>query len=226
MRGEPIELTETYERDGRQMLHRVDKALADRIYTAMRNASLAVLSREERAWLHGKTLLDVGCGSGREVAELWHYFGGDIHITAVDPVKGMLELAERDFLSLLNEVEPGHPPVTPENQPAYKLGSATKLPFDDNSFHAVFYSQILHWTADPRRAIAEFVRVVKPGGIIFGAQALKPYVGSSYQDLVVRTNENSHGIFWIDEYRHWFGEHGLTAEIVSPAGVVRVRKPA
>lgn len=222
LRRHPLGLAESFEADGRQLLTKFDRILGNRIYSSMRDAAFAYLTREDKAWLVGKKLLDIGCGSGRETAEIWLKFKGDTQITAIDPVNSMLELADKNFELILRELDPLHPPVSSKNRPVFKEASATRLPFEDNSFDAGFWLFILHWTPDPRRAIQETVRVVKPGGLIFGAQTFKPEV-NPYFDLVIRSNRNSYGFFWREDYRRWFGENGLELEMATPAGIFRVR---
>ncbi|MDH3998069.1 MAG: class I SAM-dependent methyltransferase [Desulfuromonadales bacterium] len=46
------------------------------------------------------------------------------------------------------------------------VGDAQRLPFADNSFDTVFCSQVLEHVPQPWSAIAEFERVVKPGGYV------------------------------------------------------------
>jgi ubiquinone/menaquinone biosynthesis C-methylase UbiE len=170
-------------------------------------------------------LIEIGCGSGRETAEIWLHLGGESSITAVDPVTRMLELARNNFMDLLKEIDPTHPPVTEKNRPVFEEGSATRLPFDDNSFDASYWAFMLHWTADPKKAISEVVRVVRPGGLIFGSQILRPYV-NQYLNLVVRSSRNSYGFFWREDYVKWFAEEGLEIDIATPAGIIRVTNKA
>lgn len=224
LRDQMVEFTDSFEQYGRQLLVNFNKVLGLQVYSAIRNGAFALLTAEERRWLHGKTLLDVGCGSGRETAELWIKLKGNVRITAVDAVAPMLELAQQNFAAMLDDIQPSHPALTKENEPVFKQANATHLPFEDNSFDAIFYSLLLHWTSDPRRAIEEFVRVVKPGGLIFGSQGCKPYF-NPYFDVVIRTNQNSYGVFWPEEYRRWYAQHGLEVEMLTPAGLFRIRKP-
>lgn len=218
LRDEPIEFSETFEWDGRQLLTKFDKTLGSRIYSTIRQAAFALLTPEERVRLHGKKLLDIGCGSGRETAELWCYLDGKVQITAVDPVASLLEIAEQTFPVLLDEIDLTHPPLGPENRPVFKEASATRLPFPDNTFDAAFHSLVLHWTPDPEKAISEIVRVLKPGGLVFGTQGTKPYL-NPYFDIVIRTSENSYGFFWREEFRRWYEEQGVRLEILTPVGV-------
>ncbi|MGB2895355.1 MAG: class I SAM-dependent methyltransferase, partial [Anaerolineales bacterium] len=220
-----IGVAEVFERDDYRVVNMFNEVLDTRIYSAVREACFAYLTIKERRWLRGKKLIEIGCGSGRETAEIWLHLDGETSITAVDPVPGMLELAQSNFMDLLRETDPAHPPVTEKNRPHFKEGSATRLPFDDNSFDASYWAFMLHWTADPKKAISEVVRVVRPGGLIFGSQILKPYV-NPYLNLVVRSSRNSYGFFWREDYVKWFAEEGLEIDIATPAGIIRVTNKA
>jgi ubiquinone/menaquinone biosynthesis C-methylase UbiE len=222
--SEPVEFSQTFEAEGREMMQRFDRWLSIKMYTIGRNAAFALLTSEERRWLRGKSLLDVGCGSGAEVADLWTRLGGDIHITAIDPVTSLLTQAEASFVELVTEIDPDHPPITDANRPVFKEASATQLPYADASFDAAFYQHVLHWTSNPRRAISEIVRVIKPGGLIFGMQIVKPYAGGVYTDITFRSSENVNGTFWNEEHKRWYEESGIELEIATPIGVFRARK--
>lgn len=64
-------------------------------------------------------------------------------------------------------------------------GSVLSLPFTDNVFDRVFASEILPMIPEPAQAISEFVRVLKPGGLIVIAN------GSGRPDLAEAYQENS-----------------------------------
>ena len=225
MLDKDIGVTEIFERDDHSVVNMFDEVLDTSIYSAVRKACFAYLTNEERGWLRGKKLIEIGCGSGQETAEIWLHLEGETAITAVDPVPGMLELAQKNFMDILTEINPAHPPVTPNNKPVFKKGSATNLPFDDNSFDVSYWAFMLHWTADPKKAISEAVRVVRPGGLIFGSQAFKPYV-NPYLNLVVRSSRNSYGFFWREEYIKWFADEGIEIDIATPAGILRATNNA
>jgi ubiquinone/menaquinone biosynthesis C-methylase UbiE len=160
----------------------------------------------------------VGCGAGRETAEIWLRYGGDIQITAIDAVPRMVEVADRKFESHVREIAPNHPTITASNRPVFKTASAVDLPFDDNSFDCVFWAFILHWTSNPGKVISESARVTQPGGLIIGCQTYKPIV-NPYFNLIVRSNRNSFGFTWKEDLINWFEESRLDVEIVTPAGI-------
>ena len=220
LQAENIGFAEVMEREEYELLSKFDTVLGSQIYTSMRSAAFAYLGKENFEWLRGKHLLDSGCGSGRETAEIWLKFNGEIKITAIDPVPSMIELAHETFESYLDQLDPEHPPVTDANRPIFRVGSATQLEFPDNSFDACFWLFILHWASDPRKVIHEATRVVRPGGLIFGAQPFKPEA-NPYFNLVIRSSRNSHGFFWREEYHHWWSEVGLRIDLATPAGMFR-----
>jgi ubiquinone/menaquinone biosynthesis C-methylase UbiE len=48
----------------------------------------------------------------------------------------------------------------------YRLGDMEELPIDDEAVDLVFFSQSLHHALHPQHAIAEAIRILRPGGRI------------------------------------------------------------
>jgi ubiquinone/menaquinone biosynthesis C-methylase UbiE len=224
LQAEDFSFAAALERDEYEALSKFDTVLGTKIYSSMRSAAFAFLGKERLEWLRGKHLLDSGCGSGRETAEIWLKFNGLVKITAIDPVPSMIELARERFEAYLDELNPEHAPLTDANRPRFEVASATQLEYPDNSFDACFWLFILHWTPDPRKVIHEAVRVVRPGGVIFGAQPFKPEA-NPYFNLVIRSSRNSHGFFWREEYLRWWSEVGVRIDLATPAGMFRAINP-
>jgi ubiquinone/menaquinone biosynthesis C-methylase UbiE len=222
MKEEKLGLQQVFERDNYELVNMFNHLLGEGPYSAIRSGCFAFLTKEDRRWLEGKRLLDVGCGNGQETAEIWVHMKGKTKIEAIDAVPGMLKLAEKQFETMVGKLDPSHPPISDENKPIFKLGNAVELPYEDNSYDAAFYSIMLHWTSNPAKAIAEMVRVVRPGGLIFGAQAYKPLV-NPYMDIVIRSSRNSYGFFWKEDYFAWYRDCGQRLELITPAGIDRVR---
>jgi SAM-dependent methyltransferase len=92
----------------------------------------------------GTRLLDAACGPGTLAAAAAARGAAP---TGIDLAPGMLELARERHPSL-----------------RFLPGDVEQLPFEDGSFDAVVAGFLLHHLPDPDRAVAEFARVLAPGG--------------------------------------------------------------
>jgi len=101
----------------------------------------------------GMRVLDAGCGSGRHLCESFRTPG--VEVTGVDLNRADLGKA-KGFLSLMAREQKGRWLVA--------QADVTKLPFADGSFDVVICSEVLEHIKDNRTAVAELVRVLKPGG--------------------------------------------------------------
>jgi ubiquinone/menaquinone biosynthesis C-methylase UbiE len=110
-----------------------------------------IMTRIEReaALLKGKHLLEIGCGMGYDSLE---FLKRGVRVTATDLTPNAVAMTLRHF-----EVEDVHPE-------AVHTANALDLPFEDNTFDAVWANGVLHATGDTERAIQEARRVLKPGG--------------------------------------------------------------
>ncbi len=82
------------------------------------------------------------------------------------------------------------------------LGDATRMPFEDASFDAGVARWVFHLIAPWRTALAEFVRVVRPGGVVLillGSYGTGPraQVQDRFNELLGLPNEPV-GIMWGD----------------------------
>ena len=100
----------------------------------------------------GEAILEIGCGAGSLVRLLARRLGSPNPITAADVNPFLLreaaELAEADGLAGLIQ---------------FRQGNAEALPFEDASYDCI-YSVTVFEECDAGRAIAEAMRVVRPGG--------------------------------------------------------------
>lgn len=90
-----------------------------------------------------RDVLDLGAGTGKLTTRLVER---GLDVVAVDPIAEMLDVLRAAL------------PTTPA-----LLGTAEQIPLGDNSVDAVLVAQAWHWF-DPQRAVAEVVRVLRPGG--------------------------------------------------------------
>lgn len=103
----------------------------------------------EASRLEGAHLLEIGCGMGFDSVE---FLRRGVRVTATDLTPSAVDMTRRHF-----EVEG----LSAEE---VREANVLQLPFADESFDAVWANGVLHHTGDIPRAIAEILRVLRPGG--------------------------------------------------------------
>jgi ubiquinone/menaquinone biosynthesis C-methylase UbiE len=101
----------------------------------------------------GSALLDVGCGAGSDVRTLGELVGPYGRVVGVDSSKVMLAEARLRNRDTNLPVE-------------FRLGNAQRLDLPDQSFDACRAERVLQHVEDPKAALSEMVRVLRPGGRI------------------------------------------------------------
>jgi len=105
--------------------------------------------QREAALLKGKHLLEIGCGMGYDSLE---FLKRGVRVTATDLTPSAVQLTCLHF-----QVEG----VQPED---VRTANVLDLPFEDETFQAVWANGVLHATGETGRAIREVHRVLEPGG--------------------------------------------------------------
>ncbi|TSE12664.1 methyltransferase domain-containing protein [Mesorhizobium intechi] len=103
--------------------------------------------------LEGKTILDIGCGSGGITLHLVECHGV-AHATGFDVERPVIEAARR------RAAEHGL-----SGRVSFVQAPPGPLPFADRSFDAVFSKDALLHVSDKEGLFAEIFRVLKPGGV-------------------------------------------------------------
>lgn len=96
-------------------------------------------------------VLDVACGPGMvacEFAKIAH------HVTGIDITEKMIVQAEKRQKELQR------------TNMTWLVGQAIPLPYEDNSFSMVITRYSFHHFLEPKKALAEMIRVCRPGGTI------------------------------------------------------------
>lgn len=104
-------------------------------------------------------LLDVGCGTG----EILNRIAGkyqNVQLYGIDISPKMLQIAKKKDV-MRNKIE-------------YVWGDAENLPFDNDTFDILLTSESFHHYPNPRQAMREFSRVLKPEGKIILCDMYRP----------------------------------------------------
>lgn len=104
----------------------------------------------------GTHVIDVGCGAGRHSFEAYKR-GADV--VAFDQDAAELAGVDAMFKAIAAAGE-----APPTARAEVKRGDALALPYSDNTFDCVIASEILEHIPHDDGAIAELIRVLKPGG--------------------------------------------------------------
>jgi ubiquinone/menaquinone biosynthesis C-methylase UbiE len=112
--------------------------------------------------LSGGTVLEVGCGRGVGVQIILDMFGARyVHAFDLDP--RMIARARVRLQSYGDRV-------------CLWTGDAEAIAAPAARYDAVFDFGILHHLPDWRRGVAEMARVLKPGGVFYGEEVLRPFI--------------------------------------------------
>ena len=108
----------------------------------------------------GTRLLDMGCGGGRHAFEAWRR---GATVVALDYSEGELKEVRSVLGAMIEAGEVPHGPNR-EGVGGAVNGDALCLPFADDTFDCVIASEVLEHIWSDTGAIAELVRVLRPGG--------------------------------------------------------------
>lgn len=125
---------------------------------------------EQMQLVAGASVLELGCGTGEDVIALAKQVGNRGRVIAVDRSQAMLNQAMSSTENLGLPIE-------------FVLADAQQLPFPDNTFDAARVDRTLQHIANPKSAIDEMARVVRPRGSVV---AVEPDWGSFVIDSPMR----------------------------------------
>ena len=105
-------------------------------------------------------VLDIGCGPARLWSDQFYRVPAGWHITLADLSPGMIEQARSNLAAA---------GADNDQRFAFRTADAQILPFDDDTFDAVFANHMLYHAPDIPRALAEIRRVLRPTGRLYAA---------------------------------------------------------
>ena len=156
--------------------HKWFAAIYDRMMASEERKFLGAIREEMLKDVTGE-VLEIGAGTGAN----FQYYRNGAHITAIEPDPYMLERARKRAAEASANIELHQVP-------------AEELPFSDATFDFVIDTLVLCSVRDPRRALAEMKRVLKPAG------ELRLYEHVRYQNPIGAISQDIISPVW-----QWFG---------------------
>jgi len=161
----------------------------------------------------GERVLDIAAGTGTSAASIAR---SGATVVGVDISEGMLEEARRKH----HDVE-------------FVLGDAEKLPFHSDEFDAVTISFGLRNVNDPRQALSEMYRVLKPGGRLVICEFSRPpraitragyfaYLKYVMPTLANAASSNPEAYSYLEETIKNWPDQGTLSQWLRAAGFTRV----
>jgi ubiquinone/menaquinone biosynthesis C-methylase UbiE len=158
----------------------------------------------------GAHILDIPCGGGFAFRGLRP--GQSCRYVAADISSDMLRRARTRAarLGVADQME-------------FTEADITDLPFPDNSFDLALTFNGLHCLPDPRAAVVELARVIKPGGTLRGSTCVR---GRGWRQDRFVTALRAAGIFGTTpqsgDVQRWLKENGLQVAVVRCSGSVEL----
>jgi ubiquinone/menaquinone biosynthesis C-methylase UbiE len=154
------------------------------------------------------TIVDVGCGQGISFRLLAQAFHAQ-HIIGVDFHQPSLALAQQAARNCRNHAD------TRATEIDVLHGDCANLPLPDASADIVFCHQTFHHLVEQERALTEFRRVLKPGGVLLFAESTDAYIKSWVIRLLFRhpmhVQKSADGYLeMIRQHGFTFGEHNVS----------------
>jgi len=127
----------------------------------------------------GNDLLDMGTGTALIPIELCKILPKSTRVMAADASQPMLELARyRIEVAALND------------RVQLLYGDCKKLPFENEFFDTVFSNTLIHHVPNPADILREAWRVLRPNGLLFIRDLLRPIDADQVEQLVQQHAEN------------------------------------
>ena len=170
------------------------------------------------------TVLDFGCGSGRDAYLASHLVGAGGSVIGIDMTEEQLAIARKHVRTQTRRFGYETPNVD------FRLGTIEDLAavgIADNSIDVVISNCVVNLSPDKERVLAEVFRVLKPGGELYFCDIFAGCrVPESLRTDPVLVGECLGGAMYIEDFRRLLRELGCLDYRVVSTGCVPLKDPA
>ena len=156
--------------------------------------------------LEGKTVLDLGCGTGRDVYLASKLVGPEGYVIGVDMTDEQLDVARRHLDTQMERFGFDQPNV--DFRKGY-IEDLKTLGIEDNSVDVVISNCVINLSPDKKSVYSEIFRVLKPGGELYFSDVFTDRrVPRNLMDDPVLYGECLSGALYIEDFRRILREIG------------------
>ncbi|MBI5074339.1 MAG: methyltransferase domain-containing protein [Nitrospirae bacterium] len=183
----------------KEALSHIDKEILDRFYGC--GSPIPPL-------LNSATVLDLGCGTGRDVYIVSRLVGDQGFVIGVDMTEEQLEVGRRHVESQMKRFGYDRPNVD------FKCGYIEDLQtadIEDNSVDVVISNCVINLSPDKAAVFSEIFRVLKPGGELYFSDVFAGRrIPDQLKDDQVLRGECLAGAMYIEDFRRLLRDIGCT----------------
>lgn len=156
--------------------------------------------------LEGKTVLDLGCGTGRDVFLASKLVGPQGRVIGIDMTDEQLDVARRFTQRQMDRFGFNKPNVAFHTGYIEDLATAG---IEDNSIDVVISNCVINLSPDKRQVFSEIFRVLKPGGELYFSDifASRRIPDELHKDPVLY-GECLSGALYVEDFRRLLQETG------------------
>ena len=189
--------TESFPEHHKEILATIDNEVLTKFYGCGSPLPVAI---------EGKTVLDLGCGSGRDVYLASKLVGPDGYVIGVDMTDEQLDVARRHVDSQMTKFGFSKPNV--EFRKGY-IEDLALAGIEDNSIDVVISNCVINLSPDKHAVYSEIFRVLKPGGELFLSDVFadRRVPRELLEDPVLR-GECLAGALYVEDFRRLLYELG------------------
>lgn len=156
--------------------------------------------------LDGKVVLDLGCGTGRDVFLASKLVGPDGYVIGVDMTEEQLEVAKHNVGNQMKRFGYDKPNVD------FRKGFIEDLQIlgiEDNSIDVVISNCVINLSPDKKSVYSEIFRVLKPGGELYLSDVFADRrIPSELMDDPILYGECLSGALYIEDFRRMLRDLG------------------
>jgi SAM-dependent methyltransferase len=156
--------------------------------------------------LEGRVVLDLGCGTGKDVFIASRLAGPEGFVTGVDMTDAQLEVGMRHLHSQMKRFGYTRPNV--ELKKGY-IENLQDIGIEENSFDVVMSNCVINLSTDKRAVFSEIFRVLKPGGELYFSDVFAGRrIPVHLREDPVLYSECIGGAMYIEDFRRLLGDLG------------------